>query len=222
MDIFASYLERIGGKNPYGKPMFRLVWGGDATRVAYGHTDTGKKGQHVFLKYSGIPAWFLEFWNPPEKYGTAEDWYAKSWDAVAGMHTCGDYPFLGDYEMVAQFYTKERVNGKLEIVTLPLTMQVLDDLVKRVLKVRDMSLEMRRQLIEAQMEAERKESARIAHDAYVDASPAFGGVAGTYTSNREKLLERLNLRLTADQVKPGSRQDEQRWAKEQLKNQEIV
>jgi hypothetical protein len=201
MDIFQSYLERIGGTNPFGKPMFRLVWGGTATRIAFGQTDFGTKGQHEYLKYHGIPAYFLEFWNPPEKYGTPEKWYRDSWDPISNMHTAGDYPFFGDYERVAQFYSKERINGKMEIVPIQVTFQALDDLVALVFKAREITIVERQRQLLAEVEAEKKESARIAHDAYTNASPAFGGVAGTYESNREKLLERLKFPISAEQIK---------------------
>jgi hypothetical protein len=212
MDIFDSYLARIGGTNPYGQPMFRLVWGGTATRVAYGQTDTGRKGQHEYLRYHGIPAYFLEFWNPPEKYGTPEAWYRNSWDAVSGMHIAGDYPFLGDYERVAQFYSKERINGKMEIVPIQVTFQALDDLVALVFKAREISIVERQRQLQAEVEAEKANSARIAHDAYTNATPAWGGAASSKESNREAQVSKINLTLTADQIKPANRHDEWKWA----------
>ena len=215
MDLFNSYLERIGGTNPYGQPMFRLVWGGTAKNVAFGQTATGKKGEHVYLRYHGIPAWFLEFWKAPEV--SPDSFYRETWDPISNMHTLGDYPVFGEYVKVAQFYTKEQRNGKLEIVPQPVTFQFLDDLVALVNRSKGLTEVQRKQQILAEMEAERNAAMQLAHDAYVDASPAFGGVSGTYTSNREKTLERLHQQpyqkqLTADEVSPANKQDEWKWA----------
>jgi hypothetical protein len=210
MDIFDSYLARIGGTNPYGQPMFRLVWGGTAKNVAFGQTATGKTGQHEYLRYHGILAWFLEFWKAPDT--SPESWYRSTWDPISQMHTAGDYPVFGEYVKIAQFYTKETINGKAEIVPQPVTFQFLDDLVALVNRSKDLTVEERKQRILAEMQAEKKAAMQLAHDVYTDATPAFGGVAGTYESNREKLLDRLNLRLTADQVSPGNQQDQWKWA----------
>lgn len=215
MDIFNSYLERIGGTNPYNQPMFRLVWGGDATNVVFGQTPTGKKGQHEYLRYHGIQAWFLEFWKAPDQ--SPESFYLQTWDPISQMHTLGDYPAFGEYVKIAQFYTKERINGKLEIVPQPVTLQLLDDLVALVNRSKGLTEVDRKKMMLADMEAERNAANQLAHDAYVSAAPAFGGIAGTYESNREKTLERLGQQpyqkpLTADQVQLGSRQDEWKWA----------
>lgn len=215
MDIFNSYLERIGGLNPYGQPMFRLVWGGTAKNVTFGQTATGKKGQHEYLRYHGIPAYFLEFWKAPEM--SVDLFYRETWDPISQMHTLGDYPAFGEYVKVAQFYTKETRNGKLEIVPQSVTFGFLDDIVALVNRSKNLTEADRRKLIIAEIQAEKKAANQLAYDAYIDASPAFGGVAGTYTSNREKTLERLGQQpyqkqLTADQVNPASKQDEWKWA----------
>lgn len=205
---YIEYLNRVGGLNPFGKPMFRLVWGETFTETFWGQMEGGSKGQHFHLRYRGIPRWHLEMWNPSENFGTPEAWYAQSYDPLTGLHALGDYPFEGDYVQHSRLHS--------------LDFDTLESLLPRIEAARAITLRKRREMIQAQMDAEKRASRQRIHEAYVDASPAFGGVAGTYTSNREKLLERLNLRLTADQVKPGSRQDEHRWANEKLKNQEIV
>lgn len=219
MDIFNSYLERIGGTNPYGQPMFRLVWGGTAKHVIFGQAATGKKGQHETLRYHGIPAWFLEFWKAPDQ--SAEGFYRETWDPISEMHMLGDYPVFGEYIKIAQFYTKEQRNGKMEIVPQPVTFQFLDDLVALVNRSKDLTIGERKAQILAELAAEQNAARQLAHDAYVDAAPAFGGVAGTYESNREKTLERLGQQpyqkpLTADQVNPASKQDEWKWAAQNL------
>lgn len=110
-------IASVGGMNPYGKPNFRVVWGGVRTHLVGGMftkpittKDEMVIGQSVtvvtrvaemrtLLKYhSG--RWHLERWLGPDKYGTAEDWYTQTWDEEAKLHSQGDYPHEGDYEHV--------------------------------------------------------------------------------------------------------------------------
>lgn len=185
---FADFLRRIGGDNPFGKPNFRLVWGPSTTKTIWGQMEGGRCGQHIELRYGHDPIWHLEFWKPSEMCGLSpEEWYEKSYDPVSGLHVCGDYPFHG-------YYTHNRRLNHLNY-------RILEELIPKIQAARTMTFYQRRKLIEAEMEAEKKERLRVAHDAYVNASPAFGGVAGTYESNRERLLERLKFPISAQEIK---------------------
>lgn len=78
----AAELKRIGGRNPYGKPMLQIVWGMDARWMRYGRLvpkypgvkiveqtlDTSGKVAKVIEEeaYLGVPLWFIEEWVSPE------------------------------------------------------------------------------------------------------------------------------------------------------------
>lgn len=101
----------LGGKNRYGKPNFRVIWGGNRTHKVGGFFKTIVEGKpfdipevRELLKYHP-DRWHLERWRPPEIYGTQENWYKDTWDELAQVHTQGDYPAEGDYEHV--FYLAE-------------------------------------------------------------------------------------------------------------------
>lgn len=83
-----------------------MVWGGSRTHKVGGFFKTIIEGKvfdlpevRELLKYHP-ERWHLERWIAPEKYGTSEQWYEQTYDELAGIHTCGDYPSAGDYEHV--------------------------------------------------------------------------------------------------------------------------
>jgi hypothetical protein len=116
----------LGGFNIYGKPNYRVIWGGNRFHFV------GGMFKHV-VEVSGpvigtrvgvvteVPElrsmlayhpqrWHLERWRSPDFYGTREEWYANTWDEDAKLHRMGDYPTEGDYEHV--FYLAECVHMK--------------------------------------------------------------------------------------------------------------
>jgi hypothetical protein len=208
---YRDFLLRIGGKNPYGRPNFRLIWGESATDKIWGQLDGGYCGQHIKLRYRGTSQWILELWKPPEVFGTPEQWYAESYDPISGYHVCGDYPFQGDY------CHHTRLNA--------LNFRILEELIPKIDAARGMTFFQRKKLIQAEMEAEKRESRRIIADAYRNATPAFGGVAGTYESNRERWTRKYQHKMTAAEAmaRLRSRIDHALWAKRnpQLSQEEI-
>lgn len=115
-----DHITMKGGLNKFGKPNFRVIWGGNRTHLVGGmFNDTiivqDDKGvdygvvtrvaaMRTLLKYNPH-RWHLERWRGAEYYGDAEEWYRNSWDEEAQLHTMGDYPVEGDYEHV--FYLAE-------------------------------------------------------------------------------------------------------------------
>lgn len=106
-------INQLGGLNCYGKPNFRVIWGGNRTYIVggefkkpiYFRDNDGKMRSIVttviemreLLKYH-TGRWHLERWRGPEWYGSQEEWYTNSWDPILSLHTMGRYPHEGDYE----------------------------------------------------------------------------------------------------------------------------
>ena len=118
-DWAAKRCTELGGLNPFGGPNFRVVWGGTRTHKVGGFFKTVIEGKafdipevRELLKYHP-ERWHLEKWCSPEIYGSQEAWYRDTWDELAKVHTCGDYPATGDYEHVfflaecPHFYSSE-------------------------------------------------------------------------------------------------------------------
>jgi len=189
---YQEHLNAIGGMNRFGEPNFRIVWGETPIDVVQGVDANGKKGAHVILKHGGIPAWFIEVWKPPECFGTPEFWYAYTWDWEVDRPTLGDYPWRGMY-MPAPFnlYVKKIENRVLRFDAMPLNHYILDLLIPNVMKAADETFTQRKAAIHNRMQAEKQEAAKKSMDAYLAAAPAFGGVAGTYESNREAWAARI-------------------------------
>ncbi len=110
-------LTALGGTNVFGRPNFRVIWGGNRYYRVGGmfkkpitvkdDTIVGKEVTIVtevpefrtLLKYNPH-RWNMERWRGAEFYGTREEWYQNTWDEDCKFHTMGDYPAEGDYEHV--------------------------------------------------------------------------------------------------------------------------
>jgi hypothetical protein len=190
--LYSDFLLRYGGKNIYGRPNFRLVWGPSATRKIWGQMEGSYCGQHTVLTYGEAPLWHLEMWKPAELFGTPEQWYMDSYNPETGLHVCGDYPFQGDY----CHHSKQN----------NLNYRILENLLPKIYEARGITFAQRKRIIQERELAAKKERMRIIHDAYVNSTPAFGGVAGTYESNREAWMQRIiekqaGMRLSAEEIK---------------------
>jgi len=216
---YQEHLNRLGGFNRFGEPNFLLVWGQTHTDTIYGQMHDGKRGQHVILMFHDIPAWHLLQWKPPENFGTAEMWYAMTWNEDDLLHILGNYPSRGVY-MACPFnlYVKKIIKGdvvtnpdgskeirgeRLEIEAMPLSFWILDLLVPNILKERDKTYLEKQFAVRAQMERERKAWRDKAMDAYRNASPAFGGNDFDKSQNRERMLAELKAKrfpVTAEEA----------------------
>ena len=142
---YQEHLNQIGGLNRLGDPNFRIVWGQTPIETVYGVNVDGKKGAHIKYVHDGIPAWFVEVWKPPECFGTAELWYAITWDWEVDKPTLGEYPWRGVY-MPASFnlYVKKIVDGVLTFDAMPLNHYILDLLIPNLIKSQDETLEQKK------------------------------------------------------------------------------
>lgn len=123
----ARELELAGGKNPFGEPLFRVVWGYDRIVPITGEwqefeqyvatlTDklTGFSERRLVTKlkrsvietrhlpkYLPGNCWHLEMWRPPEEYGSPEEWKKLGEEVIQGLtvDTSGPYPERGEYEL---------------------------------------------------------------------------------------------------------------------------
>ncbi len=137
----AEYLETIGGKTPFGEPMWRLVlahtvvwkvrggkiWDDSLTVAERGGIDIETGRQHTNKplrdesdklteqrRYSYLEGWILQKWFPASSYSKSE-WFAPDRCFPDGTPHLGPYPYCGDYEMqgcaVEQMPSKEALRG---------------------------------------------------------------------------------------------------------------
>ncbi len=113
------FLAQVGGHNPYGEPMWRLVWAKSVVWMIAGgkvwddnltlaerggvlnpnarplRDDYGKLVQR--LKFPHADGWLLQIWKSPRFY-PREHWFAPQHLMPDGTPKLGPYPENGDYE----------------------------------------------------------------------------------------------------------------------------
>lgn len=106
-------LLRVGGINRFGGPRYRCVWGYSRCEWQAGEFNDFDEKTGVFVRKVNEVRWepryakpnrfYFEAWQPPETYGTPDDWYAETFEMTEkgeSVQTLGPYPTLGDYESV--------------------------------------------------------------------------------------------------------------------------
>jgi len=105
----ARILELAGGRNRFGEPNYRAVWGWN--RLAWiGGKFEDRDANGVLLrerieltkepKYPAVNRWHIERWVPPEVFGSPRAWYAQTNEIAGGRNIAalGPYPSRGEYE----------------------------------------------------------------------------------------------------------------------------
>lgn len=83
------------GKNPFGKNIWRVVWGPSRTYKAGMKSETGTVQVKELPLYPGTQAWILERWLPPVKFaGTREAWEIQERNNDVQL---GPYPAEGEW-----------------------------------------------------------------------------------------------------------------------------
>ena len=98
-----------GGRNPFGEPNYRAVWGWSRLDWIGGKwEDRDASGAIVREvvelrrepKYAPHNRWHIERWMPAESYGSPTEWRAQTLEIANGQSipALGPYPSRGDYE----------------------------------------------------------------------------------------------------------------------------
>lgn len=109
-----------GGRNRYGEPNYKAVWGWNRLDWIGGKwEDRNAAGEVVrevievrrVPKYTPHDRWHIERWMPPESYGAPALWDLQTMETVDGVRipALGPYPHRGDYELA---FTLEGFKGE--------------------------------------------------------------------------------------------------------------
>lgn len=179
-------LTRAGGKNLFGKPNFRLVWGWDPIEWRYSMRNWCYELQPRYLAKPN--RWYLEKWFPPDHYGDPDTWRYFFTENINGreIDVCGPFPTFGGYEQLA---TLETPAG--EFVNLTPTM--IDEVVRLVERSRDINAWERRRRVIDQIENQDSGTEQKIKEICDDAIPAFEGKAHVALDNwgRATVVPRL-------------------------------
>jgi hypothetical protein len=122
----ARELAIAGGRNRFGEPNYRAVWGWSRLDWIGGRWEdrdpvTGTLLREVIEvrrepKYAPHNRWHIERWMPPESYGSPDEWRAQTLEIENGrnMEALGPYPSRGDWE---HCFTLEGPNGEFVQLT---------------------------------------------------------------------------------------------------------
>jgi hypothetical protein len=92
----AEVLAHAGGRNRFGEPNFRVVWGWSRLSWIAGRwTDRDSHGNIL-----PFDRWHIERWIAPEIYGSPKIWHAATLEREDGIlvSVLGPYPSRGEYE----------------------------------------------------------------------------------------------------------------------------
>jgi hypothetical protein len=218
---FQARLTQLGGLNLYDEPNFRIWWS------QYGHGDGSFRsggcwtvdeasftGYRSLLRGSGEPCYTLGQWNPPEVYGSPEQWYVTNLDAATGLQILGEFPYSGRVEVLYNLRWNEIINGRINFYTLPLNTTTFDLIIPVIIAAKSVSYEKRRAaLAEAKRREEAERMNEIERHLRSNADP-FGPNAVSFTRQGirstvvdAKMLQLRNawsqLSATARTLRPG-------------------
>jgi hypothetical protein len=179
----AGRLARAGGRNRYGEPNFRVVWGWSRLGWVGGRwTDRDAHGNAVretielrqVPKYLPCDRWHIERWMPPESYGSPQDWYAYTIERESGVSVpaLGPYPERGEYE---HCLTLEGPCGEF----VQLTPSVAEYVARAIEFGRLARSAGRRQAIDDREEKAERDYDSWAFDTLDNSMSAFGGLPHT-------------------------------------------
>lgn len=103
-------LLKIGGKNPFGEPNWRLTLASGTLWMRPSGNPPTEMGW--FRRYppqrfpgdrAGIDGWILQEWQPSYVYGSQEEWYKHHVPGRPELCKAGEYPVEGDYELKFPF-----------------------------------------------------------------------------------------------------------------------
>ena len=167
--------ERVacaGGRNRFGEPNFRVVWGGSrltwigglwTDRDANGNVIREKSELRQVPKYLPSDRWHIERWIPPDFYGPRELWYAQTTETDNGIPVpaLGPFPSRGEYE---HCFTIQSAAGEF----VPLTSAACDQVVRAIEWARGRPRSDRWQAIRARESRRERECDRLTDDALSD------------------------------------------------------
>lgn len=165
----ARELAIAGGRNPFGEPNYRAVWGWSRLDWIGGKWEDrdpadGKLLREVIEvrrepKYAPRDRWHIERWLPAENYGSPAEWLAQTLEIADGRNVpaLGPYPSRGDYE---HCFTVEGPRGEF----VQLTPAVARHVARAIEFSRGVSRARGREALEERARREERE-----YDAYAEA-----------------------------------------------------
>lgn len=180
-EYVARALARFG-RNPWGAPIFRVVWSEAEHKTVGGEFHDGFRVVREYRyvpKYRATARWVLEMWKPTPV--SPKRWECDEYDHLSGLMKSGPYPYRGEYWAVMVLQ-----GPKGEYVPLsPGLVQFVAGLISR-----SQSVTAWESFVAMRAEEERKQRETSARNRAIisDAISAFGNAAHSshYGKSKEK------------------------------------
>jgi len=118
---FNDELERVGGTNRYGEPIFKLVWSEEVRAIIGGRFNDGFLGYRNARTMPNDPCWALMIWEGPETFGDPDLWEMDFRQIETGLLDCGSFPKHGRYRLLKQLMHRElAAQEKSQVVWNPI------------------------------------------------------------------------------------------------------
>jgi hypothetical protein len=180
---FQDAFTRAGGTNPYGEPVFKIVWAQHERQRSGGYwAKDGYLGYRDFLIGGNEPCWMLMMWKPAAAFGSPERWYWHHKDEATGLQELGEYPYSGQYVVLHKFIHREMVNGVMEVERLELSGFLIDVVLPAVKFWVALTEEEKAAALRLEMELEEDKVLNEMMDAKADCAPAFRGATASFTN----------------------------------------
>lgn len=189
---FQGRIDQTFGSNPYGEPIFKLVWGQTATMRAGGQWANGFRGYRDILMAGNAPCWVILMWEPASVYGSEGTWYYTNRDENTGLQDLGEYPYHGRYRVIHKLMTWEVIDGKPTPVHLELSTLLVNGILPLVKAWQSLSKEKQVLALQVDQQLRDDEIARAAIEAKKSFRPAFSGRPVSFTKQgcRTSLIAR--------------------------------
>jgi hypothetical protein len=210
---FQDRLTRLFGKNEFGDPLFKIVWGqtqlirmGNVWRDAFGNERVEYRDRY---QCHGQPCWVIMRWKPPSDYGSPEIYYLTTHDSLTNLYITGEYPWRGRYEVVQPLVFREVIDGKMHVEHLPLTHYLIDVLIPMMRQFQALSYEEQQAAKMACKAAEDARTTQEVSEAMMANMPSYWGpVSFARGGCKTSLLAKKEEQITAalNRVKVRGRQ----------------
>lgn len=192
---FQARLTRMFGKNEFGDPYFRVVWGqsefhrmGNRWRDRFGNERSGYRLRYLA---HAMACWVILRWKSPKEYSSPDVFYQRTFDDYTGLYILGEYPWRGRYEIMQALIRKEMVNNKLVVEHFPLSHALIDRIIPLMLQFQQLSSEEQKAAQEFAKEQEHKKQVAELADKMMDSLPmTYGPVSFSRQGCRTSLLDK--------------------------------
>ena len=178
------------GLNPYGEPLYRIVFTESRRHLVGGCWPDGEVGYHWVPTYRQIKAfWVLERWKSCLEFAgmSQKQWDRTMIDPVSGWLLLGPYPSRGEYDLAYEF-------------DAPPTVGLVEKLAGALERGRLRSFQDIRDPHAREYEAEERETRQSGRDEMRDSRLAFGMSAFSSLTGVARGIKTMPAPISAEQA----------------------